>query len=48
MGSADFYRQSSDKIAAAVERLEALKRELNLHYERWQTLESVAREATID
>ena len=48
MASANFYRQSSDKIAAAVERLEALNRELELHYERWQTLESVAREATID
>jgi ABC transport system ATP-binding/permease protein len=42
MGSGDFYRQSSQKISAAVERLEAVKRELELHYERWQILDSIA------
>jgi ATP-binding cassette subfamily F protein uup len=42
MGKADFYRQPSDRIAATVERLEALKRELEATYERWQTLESIA------
>jgi len=48
MGSGDFYRQSSDKIAAAVERLEAVKCELDLHYERWQILDSIAGEAATD
>jgi ATP-binding cassette subfamily F protein uup len=48
MGSGDFYRQSSDKIAAAVERLEAVKCELELHYERWQILDSIAGEAATD
>ncbi|MGE5219303.1 MAG: ribosomal protection-like ABC-F family protein [Chloroflexota bacterium] len=41
MGEADFYRQASDKISATVERLEAIKRELEACYERWQALESV-------
>ena len=48
MGSGDFYRQSSDKIAAAVERLGAVKGELELHYERWQILDSIAGEAATD
>ena len=48
MGSGDFYRQSSDKIAASVERLEAVKCELELHYERWQILDSIAGEAATD
>ena len=48
MGSGDFYRQSSDKIAAAVERLEAVKCGLELHYERWQILDSIAGEAATD
>jgi ABC transport system ATP-binding/permease protein len=48
MAHGDFYRQSSEQIAAAVERLDALKRELELHYERWQSLESIARQAAID
>ena len=48
MGSGDFYRQSSDKIAAAVERLGAVKCELELHYERWQILDSIAGEAATD
>jgi ATP-binding cassette subfamily F protein uup len=48
MSTGDFYRQSSDKIAAAVERLEALRRELEEHYQRWQTLESITGEAAVD
>ena len=48
MGSGDFYRQSSDKIAAAVERLGAVQCELELHYERWQILDSIAGEAATD
>ncbi len=42
MGEADFYRQASDRIGATVERLEALERELEAAYERWQALESLA------
>jgi ABC transport system ATP-binding/permease protein len=42
MGEADFYRQPGDKIAASIERLETLKRELEDCYERWQFLESLA------
>jgi ATP-binding cassette subfamily F protein uup len=42
MGNADFYRQSSDKITATMERIEAVKGELEACYERWQTLESIA------
>jgi ATP-binding cassette subfamily F protein uup len=42
MGEADFYRQSSDQIAATMERLETVKGDLEACYERWQTLESVA------
>jgi hypothetical protein len=42
MGEADFYRQSSDRITASMERLEAIKRELELCYERWQALEAVS------
>jgi ATP-binding cassette subfamily F protein uup len=41
MGDAEFYRQSSDKITAAITRLESLKRDLEDCYERWQVLESV-------
>ena len=48
MGSGDFYRQSSDKIAAAVQRLEAVKCELELHYERWQILDSIAGQAATE
>jgi ATP-binding cassette subfamily F protein uup len=46
MGEADFYRQSGDKIAAAMERLEAVKNELEACYARWETLEAQGREAT--
>jgi ATP-binding cassette subfamily F protein uup len=48
MSSGDFYRQSSDKIAAALERLETVKREVELHYDRWQLLDSIAEEAATD
>ena len=41
MGEADFYRQSPDKITTALERLEAVKIELEQCYARWQSLESV-------
>jgi ABC transport system ATP-binding/permease protein len=46
MGEADFYRQPGDKIAAIIERLETVKRELEACYERWQFLESVANRAS--
>ena len=41
MGDAAFYRQPSEKISLTIERLEAVKRELEESYERWQALESV-------
>ena len=41
MGDAAFYRQPSENITLTIERLEAVKRELEESYERWQTLESV-------
>ena len=40
MEEADFYRQPGSRIAAALERLEALKEELEYCYARWQLLES--------
>jgi ATP-binding cassette subfamily F protein uup len=46
MAEADFYRQPGDKIAASIERLETVKRELEACYERWQFLESVAKRAS--
>ena len=42
LGNADFYRQKSEQITAAMERLEAIKHELEGCYARWQTLESVS------
>jgi len=42
MGKADFYRQPGDRITAAIERLEAVKLELEGLYARWQELESLA------
>jgi ABC transport system ATP-binding/permease protein len=42
IGKADFYRQSSEKITATLQRLETVKGELEAAYERWQELESVA------
>ena len=41
MGGAEFYRQSSDTITATLERLEALKCDLEECYARWQTLEAL-------
>ena len=41
MGNGDFYRQGSDKVAAMMERLEAIRHELEGCYERWQALESI-------
>jgi ATP-binding cassette subfamily F protein uup len=46
MGEADFYRQSGDKITTAMERLEAVKNELEACYARWETLEARGRGAT--
>ena len=43
MSDADFYRQPRDKIAAATDRLEAVARELEACYARWQLLESQAK-----
>lgn len=43
MGDGDFYRQPGDKISAAMERLEAVRDELEACYSRWQTLESLAK-----
>ena len=48
MADGDFYRQSSEQIAAAVERLDALKRDLEQHYDRWQSLESIAGQAATE
>jgi ATP-binding cassette subfamily F protein uup len=42
MGRGDFYRQPSDAITAAMERLEAIEGELEECYERWQSLEARA------
>ena len=45
MGDGDFYRQPGDKIAAAMERLDAINNELEAYYTRWATLEAQARAA---
>jgi ATP-binding cassette subfamily F protein uup len=42
MGEADFYRQPSDKITAAIERLNTVKNELESCYARWEGLEKLA------
>jgi ATP-binding cassette subfamily F protein uup len=42
MGEADFYRQPSDKITAAIERLDSVKTELESCYARWESLEKIA------
>ena len=42
MGNAEFYRQASAKIAATVERLETIKNELDVCYDRWESLEARA------
>jgi len=41
MAAGEFYRQKSDKITAALERLEEISRELEASYRRWQELESL-------
>ncbi len=41
MGDGDFYRQGSAKISATMERIEAVKVELEGCYRRWQELESL-------
>jgi ABC transport system ATP-binding/permease protein len=43
MGEAEFYRQGSDQITAVLERIEAVKLELEDSYTRWQELELVSR-----
>ena len=45
MGDGDFYRQPSDKITAAMERLRALNNDLEACYTRWEALETQARAA---
>jgi ABC transport system ATP-binding/permease protein len=46
MGEPDFYRLGSATITATMERMEAVKAELETCYERWQELESIAPSAT--
>jgi len=46
MGDGDFYRQPSDRITAALERLEVVKSDLEQCYARWQALESQANAAS--
>jgi ATP-binding cassette subfamily F protein uup len=41
MGAPEFYRQSSEKITATMERLEVLKGDLEECYARWQALEAL-------
>jgi ATP-binding cassette subfamily F protein uup len=43
MSEPDFYRQPGDKIAASIDRLKKVKRELEDCYARWQFLESLAK-----
>jgi ATP-binding cassette subfamily F protein uup len=38
----EFYRQAGEQIAAALDRLEKIKRDLDASYARWQELESAA------
>jgi len=45
MGGADFYRQASDQITVTIDRLAAVQLELENHYTRWQSLESLAQAA---
>jgi len=45
MGDGDFYRQPSEKITATIDRLEAVKLELESRYARWQELELLAQGA---
>ena len=48
MAGAEFYRQPSDKIAATMERLQALTNELEACYARWESLELRANAATLE
>jgi ATP-binding cassette subfamily F protein uup len=41
MGEAEFYRQTSAKITATMDRMEAVKAELEAAYQRWQELEAL-------
>jgi ATP-binding cassette subfamily F protein uup len=40
MGETDFYRQPGNKIAAAMERLDMIQKELDACFARWETLEA--------
>jgi ABC transport system ATP-binding/permease protein len=42
MGEGDFYQQPGVEIAAAMERLETIKKELEDCFARWETLETLA------
>ena len=42
MGEANFYRQPSDKITAAIERLATVNNDLESCYARWEALEKLA------
>jgi ATP-binding cassette subfamily F protein uup len=41
LSDAEFHRQAREKIAAGIERLEAITKELEKCYERWQILEKL-------
>jgi ABC transport system ATP-binding/permease protein len=45
MGEADFYRQPGNKIAAAMERLDMIQKELDACFARWETLEAQSKAA---
>jgi ATP-binding cassette subfamily F protein uup len=45
MGEAEFYRQTSAKITATMERIEAVKAELEAAYQRWQELDTLTSSA---
>ena len=47
MGEPTFYRQGSEKITATMERLQAVKAELEVCYTRWQELELLTGAANI-
>jgi ATP-binding cassette subfamily F protein uup len=42
IGEGDFYRQGSGTIAATMERLDTIKRQLEESYQRWQELDTLA------
>jgi ATP-binding cassette subfamily F protein uup len=48
MVDAEFYRQPGDKITAALDRLEVLRRELEESYARWQALEAMTEGGTTE